>query len=409
MFKRFPDSFRRHGISLVEVIFSIGVILIGLLGVMSILPLAGRRAQDAVNLSVGAAMGDAVANEIMSKHWVQRDKLRVRWRGTLTASVPMASPPLVGVNRPYPLVVPREPFCIDPMWVRDSVPDRTVGSYDTAFFPYFQPGHSPDRNPAAPLNASSALADAPNLLPASLRRMVRVGVLRDTMATLLSDAEAFGLVERSDDLRIDLPKDRSLPAMIKGSQANSGGLSYGGRFANGEYSWIATVVPEPTVGYATLSVVTLRNRLRSDDIPETVGEEDPQRNAQSERLTWIPPELAAYAYSGFIGGAGGMVKIRGSLNTTSRVEVGGWVMMSGFLPINHSYQPYATPIYRPIHRWYRVSSADAEPAIDHAAGTWTRTLQLDGPDWTFGFGMTFVTLVEGAVSVTNKTVRIDAL
>ncbi len=47
-------SHSRRAVTLVEVIFSIGVVLIGLVGVASILPLAGNRAQESMNMSAGA-------------------------------------------------------------------------------------------------------------------------------------------------------------------------------------------------------------------------------------------------------------------------------------------------------------------------------------------------------------------
>ena len=50
----------RRAVTLVEVIFAVGVVLVGLLGVMSILPLAGRRAEDSINLNVGAAMAESI-------------------------------------------------------------------------------------------------------------------------------------------------------------------------------------------------------------------------------------------------------------------------------------------------------------------------------------------------------------
>lgn len=407
---------RVSGISLVEVIFAIGVILIGLVGVMSILPLAGRRAQDAITLSVGAAMGDAVSNQLLSKQWLNwsmpgQSQYRIRTvAGGLTEQVTIV--PMAGINRPYEYSLHREAFCIDPMMVRQSTETSAVGSFNSMYFPYYQPGYNPDRNPADNLSGSTAVADNLPHLPAPLRRMVRVGVLRHRgVAQLLTDAEAFQLAERVDDLRIERPEDRTLPALIKGSSATSAtaGLPYGARFASGEYSWMATVVPEPTSGYATLSVVTLRNRDRQFDFPD-VGEESPDANAQSERLTAVQTNI------GFNGGAGGTVTIRGSLNVSPRVEVGNWVMMSSFLvgiaspsyQYQSYYSPTAVPNQFPIHRWYRVAAVDAEPTINYSTGTWTRALHLDGPDWQFD-ARTYLTIVDGAVSVTSNTVRLNAL
>ena len=65
----------RRAVTLVEVVFSIAVILIGLVGLVSILPLAGHRAQEAITMDVGASFGDAVLKEIQIRRWIENQQL----------------------------------------------------------------------------------------------------------------------------------------------------------------------------------------------------------------------------------------------------------------------------------------------------------------------------------------------
>ena len=66
----------RRAVTLLEVVFSMGVILIGLLGLLSILPLAGRRAEQSVSLSVGTAIGEQMVNELEARRYLADGRLR---------------------------------------------------------------------------------------------------------------------------------------------------------------------------------------------------------------------------------------------------------------------------------------------------------------------------------------------
>ena len=61
----------RIGVTLVEVIFAIGVVLIGVVGLASVLPIAARRAQDAIDLNEASALASAVFDELKAKGALQ--------------------------------------------------------------------------------------------------------------------------------------------------------------------------------------------------------------------------------------------------------------------------------------------------------------------------------------------------
>ncbi|MEM9646413.1 MAG: hypothetical protein AAF989_15585, partial [Planctomycetota bacterium] len=70
---KLPRSYRPcrrvQGVTLVEVLFSIGVILIGLVGLLSLLPLAGYQAQDAISMNAGVAISNAARERAQDRRY----------------------------------------------------------------------------------------------------------------------------------------------------------------------------------------------------------------------------------------------------------------------------------------------------------------------------------------------------
>lgn len=378
----------RFGVSLVEVIFAMGVVLIGLLGVMSILPLAGNRAKDAVGLTVGSAMSDNVLREMMSQRWLSTNRLVA----FTDAGVP---------TQPTP------PFCIDPLYpslatVPGSVGNSPIISYDLRYFPYYLPKHDPSLDPSiqGSLDVTTPIS-----------RMRRVGVMQSSSGGILSRDQAYRIADSPDDLLLQRPKDKTLGPFRLGQSVSS--IPYGSRINSGEYSWIATVVPNPSPGYVTVSVIVMRNRERGYSIP-SMPASNPEQNATTERLASIS------SWSGFKGGAGGVVELLSSDKTVTRLRSGDWLMLT-----HHNSQ---------THRWYRVASVEGDPQFAQVnqalvgvtssrqpRPVWIRKVYLDGPDIAMGpvgtlpsgafysASAAFATLVEGVVSVTERVVRLSEL
>tara|TARA_R110002049_G_scaffold2750_6_gene22052 strand:- start:10503 stop:11768 length:1266 start_codon:yes stop_codon:yes gene_type:complete len=408
---RFQSTIRR-AVTLVEVIFSIGVILIGLLGLLSILPLAGRRAQDSLNLNIGSAVSESVLARLKSRQSLSNGELLA-----LDTSV-LASP-----GSPS--------FVIDPLFASlyedaanadtsDGItmpPTGTSNGYSELFFPYFKTNHNPFFDPSDTLSTSMA-----NEWPSAQPRLIRAGIARGTptppvgagLTNLFLDAEqARTLVERSDDLPIVRPDDGSKPASYVALQATStAALNYGKRIPTGEFTWVATVNPLPGGVYASISVVVMRQRERNFVAPAVAGPVgDPRENSIGERLAYV-----TFA-SGFSGGAGGLVHLVASASTPSKISANDWIMLSRTDSVNT------------FHRWYRVVSVDADPimttAVDPVSSSsqdvWFHKVLLDGPDWSFGFvtpgnadtvaiaDNTFATIVRDVVSVTERTVLLSDL
>ena len=338
----------RHAITLVEVIFSIGVILIGLLGLMSILPLAGRRAQDSISLSVGAEMSEAVFDELRLRQFLANDRLLPipARRGAAGYEVSVLDPTNVPAL-PLPQTMPA--FCIDPIFAstHDIPTSVSPNGYNAALFPYFQPTHDPMLDPSVSSTGMTS-PDPSTVWPVAQPRMVRVGIndiqvqpiwdpSYDSHAKLfrvdnlsgttfagqfLTAEESLLLVENLDNLPVLRPDDRTVAsrflALSTGASV-SDASTYGKRVPTGEFTWIATVNPLPGNVYASVAVVVIRDRERTFQVPTAITPPDtPRGNATSERLAYV-----SYA-SGFSGGSGGVVHLVSAGNTVSKLRTDDW-------------------------------------------------------------------------------------
>lgn len=488
----------RSAVTLIEVIFSIGVILTGLLGLLSILPLAGKRAQESVGLSVAPVLASNVQADIQAEKFFNSSRLRsittsngtqptwlapekkytVISTGERTQKADADNEPTLTITQgqaltetEYIAVVSEtelgyrtiwdlqssEPgflaeriripsFCIDPLYASltsaPSAAETQSGCYGGCF-PYYKQTDNPLVDPSTQGERGAATTRQP--------RMFRVGVtVRSTNALkpFRSVTSGLRLTERQDDLSLTRPTDKTLPAQfgVQSGMAKvtSDGLVYDRRIPSGEYTWIATVNPLPGGVYASVSVVILRKRVRAfNPWPRNSAPETPNGNPIDERVAYV-----SYA-NGFQGGAGGVVHLISNANTVSNLKSGDWLMLSHFASTGlDSNTLFDTVI--DYHRWYRVVNvgSQAERLPNSPWGdVWRHKVTLDGPDWNFlslddqpdivdadqgfqptlhykpyiipdGSGSslampfskhTYATLVEGVVSVTERTVKISDL
>ena len=362
----------RRAVTLVEVIFAIGVILIGLLGLLSILPLAGKRTQDSISLSTGPQIANRVLAELKSNRFLSNNSLTSLNTGSN-----------LSLENPVP-------FCMDPIFVSSPLTQRPAETTNTGYFagnfPFFDAKHDPALDPLT----TQPVATAP-----SLPRMHRVG-LTDAIGVVPGTvARVFS--ENRDDLINTQPDDRSLPVRFSDGEVQpiSSGLEYGKRIPSGEFSWLVTVNPLPGGVYASVAVVVFRNRTLEVEFTPL-----PAKNYEGERLAYV-----AYA-QGFRGGAGGVVHLQATTTVQPKLVPGDWLMLS------RNGTTGAT------HHWYRVVGLDGEPQIN--GSTWTHKVLLDGPDWSFGYNPdgtadntrldnTFATLVSGVVCVNETVLKLSEI
>ncbi len=363
----------RRAVTLVEVIFAIGVILIGLLGLLSILPLAGKRSQDSVSLSTGPQIANRVLAELKSNKFLSTNSL---------VALDLTQAQVIGLD------YSSKPFCIDPIFVSSPLVSRTddtaTDGYFAGNFPFFDAKHNPAVDPLTVQPTTTAPAQP---------RMYRVG-LKDALGVVPGTvARVFS--ENRDDLINTRPDDRSLPVRLTDGEIQpiTDGLEYGKRIPSGEFSWLVTVNPLPGGVYASVAVVVMRNRTLEVEFP-------PAKNNVGERLAGV-----TYA-QGFRGGAGGIVHLEANTAVESKLVPGDWLMLS------------RNTLTGPVHHWYRVVGLDGDPEV---TGTlWKHRVLLDGPDWSFGYNAdgtadstlvdnTYATLVSGVVCVTETVLKLSEI
>lgn len=404
----------RTGITLIEVTFAIGVILIGLVGLTAILPLAGRRAQDALDFDTASAMSDAVLKEVASRGLIQQP-LNVNDQPIASLDGFLLQDTSTGV------IVP---FCLDPVFAANP-PPAVANAYAQSFFPYYDVDHNPLLDPSLTLPGTSDLPGQPRMKRVGLNFNTN-GLFRNFSASASAQLEiARTLAESPNDLNVLRPKDRSIPEFLSGVYAAGTTFAQGKRLPMGTYSWMITVDPDPQSRYGSLSVVIFQSRERMTDFPvlnDTGEPTEPQSNALSERLTLVTER------SGFTGGAGGTVTLVSSSATVSTLTSNDWVMLS------RNSLPGDTTGRYDVHAWYRVVATNGDATqianpVDTTLGginvplstlsggqsLWARSVLLDGPDWDFTTNAnippgnnwyTYATIVQDVVAVNEKTISL---
>ncbi len=365
---RFPLMKRRSaGVSLLEVVFSIGVVLIGLVGIAALLPFAGVQANKGLIADRAAQLGQRAVQDIHVRGMTQP---RVwRWYNPAQNNF-VRFVPSVGQS-----------FCIDPLLIGAGVP---------ADFPI--------RN-KFPLNIAYDTASPPNQM-LWMPRCTLTPALTASVNAWMGVLQAKQIFVSHDDLAFDLPADRTL------GPVQNFGMTSDKRQIEAHYSWLATVVPKlnrdgsPTDEF-TLSVVVFLKRILDANVTA--------ENAVNERVARV---TAFYNGAPALGGGDMQLSTRvGRPADDLELRQGQWVMLS-------AEKRASVPAGRvQIHRWYRVAAVDEEPVFDTANNVWIRDVTLVGPDWDFTHTLyslphrplgTQITIPRGVVAVFEKTIRIES-
>lgn len=433
----------RAGVSLIEVTFAIGIVVVGLLGVIALLPLAAHQARQSDITDRAAVLGLSAVEEFDMRGYRRPDMWLV-WspfpsRNEFTPFVPgpgyrrwsvfnQAAGGFVGLDSldgstfpggySNPNTVDRgmvQSFCIDPQFINANLANLVApsGVNHPRFFPYYLPTH-------------------PSTMGTFVPRMTRITVKAfPNQNRVVSYAQAAKIFTSADDLAIEFPQDEDQLSYVNGFNEGADGgwgvafidddgdtivdeydeAGFAGsddeiihRYSSGEYSWMATLTPKLDIkdslrfsGEYTLSIVVFHQRdssMTMDDKNENVA------------------NVAAF----YNGGYGGGEVLLEAVDTDEDEHVfgelrpGDWVMLS------------ADSFAGPVFRWYRISSADSEQSrqasvLGYNGGNdvWTRRVTLEGPDWARpewqGSPPAFRTqcvLVSGVVAVYEKTVRLES-
>lgn len=350
----------RGGVTVLEVLFSIGIVTVGLLGVMIIVPLAGLRTAQGT-IADGA---DRLGRNAIRAFDVYQMRRLDSWAQLDTSTTPFR----------YIAFNGSEPFCIDPLYMGQMAIDRPTDG-GILRFPYLGAGATPVPNDV-PFMRRISLCTFPG---ATLPSPVPGAALSRIMS--VAQARQFFLAE--DDLVFGLPKDRTAPPQQKFSFDDSASPVTTERLKReweGKFSWLATLVPKPGSSSDTylLSIVVFHRR---DHFV-----------VDAER----PVTVSSFNSNGYNGGD--VVLHAGPNNEDDlKMKEGEWLMLAG---TNAALQTH--------FRWYRIQTADAGP-VAAGGGGFDRDLTLFGQDWPQSPLLTVhkAVWIPGVVAVYEKTIRLE--
>jgi hypothetical protein len=369
----------RHGVTLLEVLFSIGVVMIGLIGIAVLIPAGGVLARRGVIADAAAHMSSNATREFSLRGMAIPTQWR--WFNTNAAPPAWAAPVVTGTNFPQP----GASFCLDPRFIAEAELAAEMAV----------------RN-KFPVNAAY---DAGVLW---MPRITLQSSVANPLGPVLTQAAANEIFVTADELVFDLPRDRTL-GPVQNFVSLPGSVDPQKRSTEGTMSWMATLVPKldrignatsptgvnPTQEY-TLSIVVFDRRL-IPDATELAAE-----NLVSERVV-----IAQQFYSGSPAFSGGDVTLasRASRGVDGADDLelrsGDWVLFSRLKTVMGG-------VTMQVHKWYRVVSVDEEPIPN--GNLFLRDVRVVGPDWDYdatGNFPTQVTIPRGVVDVHEKTIRLE--
>jgi hypothetical protein len=354
------------GITIIEVLFSIGIIVTGLLGVAGLIMIAGAQMAQGLEADAMSNAGLNAIAEFDTRKMRRPDNLL--WPTSPTTFTSVLSNNLYGPgNEPSPS------FCIDPFFIAQQVVDGNANTYEFNLFPGIQAA-------------------------ANLVQMRRVTLknpafpIQNFPLSLLQSREIF---VAKDDLSISKPP--SATELPQQTWITTPAGNYVKRLNTAETSWMATLTPnrnlnmavnrlEPTDQYL-LSIVIFNNRFINYTDANAAPEKERQLN-----ITFLN--------RGF---GGGEVQLEHTDPTKLELKHGDWIMLS------------ADSNIRSCFRWYRISYIEDETPINqiNAAGEYYRYATLQGPDWSRpewhnGTYTTHVTFIPGVIGVFEKTIRMES-
>ena len=372
----------RHptGITLIEVMFSAGIALFGVLVVVALVPLAGNEVRIGLQTDRMAALGRNAVKEFDIRgmrnpnQWCRFDGSAV-YRDAAPGNVGWFTG-VVNNNarfRPQP-----QSYAIDP---------RFVTRHGEVPFPY-------SHNAKWTIPRLSLRTKHPIPLPNGNPQYLPLTV--NVQSVLAADQ----LFMARDDLVLIFPDDRTLLSRP------SFGSPIRKRQYRGELSWLATVVP------LNINVANQANRQYNDEYLLSIVVFS-ARNMALEKANAVDSEVANVAErttnviltGGGIGG--GEIQLRHPIhkNVTNRqlyaenvlkLQTNSWLMLSGHLANNNSRKRH--------YRWYRV--LNVSPAVVQKRVA-TRNVMLQGADWELANNNTQATIMEGVVGVFERKIRLE--
>jgi hypothetical protein len=412
----------RRGISLLEIMISIGIVGIGLIGVASLIPLAHYKAEQGVREERKALFGKRAYREFFVSGFDRPGSFLATGQGTpfwvwLTPQTPYGI-----YNGMTGQIIPQT-YCFDPHWVAAKIPQAVTIA---ALFPALGP-------PAAQVPRITVLTYRPETFRESLliqgatpalasNRMA--AFVNNSNPARISLAQADQVFRIHDDLlvespnspsgvapqvgvnilaRPDLPNDIARQTYLSesfGAYAQPVGVK---RLSGGNFSWMATLVPElnsvinPSNPNAIAPYVTNRYRLSI----VIFNQRDLLGNYNEEVVAQVqlPPDsmISGAAKEIVIVEVGPNPPVAENVGVR-HIRQGDWIALMQKVPM-----PPPLGVYTRL-QWYQVLSTDEQDADT----TMVRQLSLSGPDWNPDWSQPiFAIYLRNVETVYEKTVELQ--
>ena len=371
----------RVGISLIEILISMFVLLFGLLGVASIFPVGSHYMNEGEKFDYSSALAQNAFEE-MDVRGMLRPEV---WLYPDGSPVMDANGDFVvdfGNGSPGPGMA----FVIDPLGQAAGF-NAGVSSLDV--FPHFNMKDYNDSNLLANTDTPGVWRNA--LSYTGDRFPVRRVTLPQALGIPLTNSVAETIFRLRDDLSVDFPENSDQPS-VQLWQVDSGGQLLTRQY-NGRYSWLATVVPttdealiglQPARGESSysydVSVVIFHRRVMTPSL-------DTERLIEAELLD------------------GGELVLFVDRNENSSVvdaavedvRPGNWICLMG---VNQRTGDF-------LMKWYRLLSLDDETQTNGSYGA-ERHAMLYGPDWPSHSIIDLrAAILPGTVSVVTRTMQLQ--
>lgn len=427
----------RLGLSLTEVLISMGILTVGLLGVASVFPVASFYMQKGDIADRGSAIAQAAFNDAFARGDLDPAKW---WAMTPPDDEPLnyrvASPP--AMNSPGPDGFPQSfsrplaeaVLAAKTIWSNSAACQKLGGVFvidpigAAALSDYATLSNPAARNQKVARSFPSSVAVAPigdfygqqwdqwvtNSSPLwPIRRVTFRQPIRSPFQTTaekyresspMNRVTADRLYSSGDDLAMEMPVQQDRPSITRFDTTVTGGVTNAmARQSRGDYSWLITVAPISTgtlfeTPMEVSTVVFHKRRLES--VP--TDEDSMKVSAAGERMA-----KGSIVSTGLSGGEVLLTPVADGLPETpfNVLKKGEWVMLCGPAPSSAAENPQF------VARWYRVLSIE-----DEGTG---KLVSLRGPQWPWEpqtgsnalSNNLCVGIFPGAVAVHAKTVQLE--
>jgi len=365
----------RHGMSLLEVLLSMFVLLFGLMGVVALFPVGNHYAKQGDKFERGTTLAQNAFDELTSRGILQPEF----WLYANNSA--FIQPSGTGIFNNTSASGPGHAFVIDPLG---------AAKVNELRFPFGAL--------AAPLNGNNPWFGAPSNLAGNVWPVRRI-TLSQAGSVPLTTAVAETIFSLRDDITVERPEEDDRPSIQRWKTDTNGTLEDFSddlplrRAYHGNFSWLATVVPTSNEALAGLQPADPGYQSYYYDVSVVVFyKRDDMPSVLSERL--IEAQL-------FPGGELEMFSTDSAFAVDAAVEDirgGDWIAITGVNQVTGDF----------MMRWYRLLSLDEEtrPRTGGDAG-FARRAALVGPEWpAHSITNLRAVLLPGAIGVVTQQMKV---